>query len=322
MEANTQEKKKEVGFYSAPKQLTGWAYIQNFLYDPVEGKVLGRTGPSWAKIGVFYLIFYSVLASLFGIMLWIFYHTLDPRVPRWQLRESLIGQDPGLGFRPMPNDTDSRSTLLWYQGKSRESCNLWTKTLENFLEVYRKPGLTPGRGQNIYNCDYDRPPGKGQVCDVDVKSWYPCTLENNFNYHLSSPCVFIKLNKIYGWQPEYYNDSRDFPETMPEDLKNHILTQKAINPELIKTIWVSCEGESPHDRENIGEIQYIPRQGFPGYFYPYVNTEGYLSPLVAVNFKRPKTGVIINVECRAWAKNLKVDRKERIGIVHFELLID
>lgn len=62
--------------------------------------------------------------------------------------------------------------------------------------VYRKPGLTPGRGQNIYNCDYDRPPGKGQVCDVDVKNWYPCTAENNFNYHLSSPCVFIKLNKV------------------------------------------------------------------------------------------------------------------------------
>lgn len=33
-------------------------------------------------------------------------------------------------------------------------------------------------------------------------------------------------------------------------------------------------------------------------------------------------GIIINVECRAWAKNLKVDRKEKIGTVHFELLID
>jgi len=62
--------------------------------------------------------------------------------------------------------------------------------------VYRKPGLTPGRGQNIYNCDYDRPPNENQVCDVDVKNWFPCTQENNFNYHKSALCIFIKLNKV------------------------------------------------------------------------------------------------------------------------------
>jgi hypothetical protein len=64
--------------------------------------------------------------------------------------------------------------------------------------VYRKPGLTPGRGQNIYNCDYDRPPNENQVCDVDVKDWFPCTQENHFNYHKSAPCIFIKLNKVTG----------------------------------------------------------------------------------------------------------------------------
>ncbi|XP_073994939.1 nervana 2 [Rhodnius prolixus] len=309
-------------FYLPPPETTAWESLKNFLYNPETHQVFGRTGPSWAKIGAFYLISYSVLASLFGIMLWTFYQTLDPRVPRWHLTESLIGQYPGLGFRPMPNDSDTKSTLIWYQGKSRQSYKLWTKSLEDFLEIYRRPGLTPGRGQNIYNCDYDRPPGKGQVCDVDVKNWLPCNAENDFNYHQSSPCVFIKLNKIYGWQPDYYNDTADFPENMPDDLKNHIITQKAKNPELVKTVWVSCEGESPIDRENMGEVEYIPRQGFPGYFYPYVNTEGYLSPLMAVHFRRPKTGVIINVECRAWAKNLIHDRKERIGIVHFEILID
>lgn len=47
------------------------------------------------KICTFYLIFYMVLASVFGIMLWTFYQTLDPEVPRWQLTESLIGQYPG-----------------------------------------------------------------------------------------------------------------------------------------------------------------------------------------------------------------------------------
>uniref|UniRef100_A0A1B6GZX5 Sodium/potassium-transporting ATPase subunit beta n=2 Tax=Cuerna arida TaxID=1464854 RepID=A0A1B6GZX5_9HEMI len=312
----------EYTFYKMPEKTSTWVSFKTFVYNRETGQVLGRTAASWGKIGTFYLIFYCVLASMFGIMLWIFYHTLDPRMPRWILEESLIGKSPGLGFRPMPNDSDTRSTLIWYKGKDNTTFELWTKSLDQFLEVYRRPGLTPGRGQNIYNCDYDRPPGRGQVCDVDVNNWYPCTLENKFNYHTSSPCVFIKLNKIYGWQPDYYNDTSTLPNHMPDDLKSHIITQKSVNPLLLNTVWVTCEGEGSLDSENIGEIKYIPRQGFPGYFYPYVNTEGYLSPLVAIHFKRPKTGVIINVECKAWAKNLHHDRKEKIGVVHFELLID
>jgi hypothetical protein len=50
---------------------------------------------------------------------------------------------------------------------------------------------------------------------------------------------------------------------------------------------VSCEGENPADVENIGPIQYIPRRGFPGYFFPLTNKEDYLSPLVAVWFRKP-----------------------------------
>lgn len=35
-----------------------------------------------------------------------------------------------------------------------------------------------------------------------------------------------------------------------------------------------------------------------------------------------KGGIILNVECKAWAYNIKHDRKERTGSVHFELMID
>lgn len=55
----------------------------------------------------------------------------------------------------------------------------------------------------------------------------------------------------------------------------------------MNTVWVSCEGENPADVENIGPIEYYPRQGFPGYYFPYENSEGYLSPLVAVHFTKP-----------------------------------
>lgn len=123
-------------------------------------------------------------------------------------------------------------------------------------------------------------------------------------------------------------------------------------------VWVSCEGESPADVENLGAVNYSPRRGFPAYYFPYKNQKGYQPPIVAVQFAKPKrkcffssasisnflalifdlthhftsssfsflfvklAGVLINIECKAWAKNILYDRSERRGSVHFELMID
>lgn len=61
-------------------------------------------------------------------------------------------------------------------------------------------------------------------------------------------------------------------------------------------IWISCEGENPADIENLGPVQYIPSRGFPGYFYPFMNQKGYMPPLVAINFERPKSKC--SIECQ------------------------
>lgn len=47
------------------------------------------------KIGIFYTIFYAALAALVAICMWVFFQTLDPRIPKWKLKESLIGTNPG-----------------------------------------------------------------------------------------------------------------------------------------------------------------------------------------------------------------------------------
>lgn len=51
-------------------------------------------------------------------------------------------------------------------------------------------------GSNIVECDYGNKPGYGEVCAVDVDTWEPCTSANTFDYLNSTPCVFIKLNKV------------------------------------------------------------------------------------------------------------------------------
>lgn len=76
---------------------------------------------------------------------------------------------------------------------------------------------------------------------------------------------------------------------MPADIVAHI---KTLPVKERKQIWISCQGEHPVDREILGPVSYI-KYGFPGYFYPYINTPGYLSPLVVVKFDRPKSLLII-----------------------------
>lgn len=310
-------------YFRKPLNLTKRQALSRFLYNKETKEYCGRTTESWAKIGFFYTCFYGVLAALVAVCMLVFMRTIDPRVPKWQLEESLIGTNPGLGFRPLPPDDNVESTLIWYRGAKGEQIKFWTESLDAFLKPYKTPGSISGRGQNIYECNYNQRPGRGQVCDVKIEKFGPeCIQENHYSYHKSSPCIFLKLNKIYGWTPRYFNDTEDLPRKMPDSLKKLVKDTSVRNPIELDTVWVSCEGENPADVENIGPIEYYPQQGFPGYYFPYENSEGYLSPLVAVHFKRPVRGIIINIECKAWAQNIRHDRQDRIGSVHFELMID
>ncbi|XP_060518777.1 sodium/potassium-transporting ATPase subunit beta-2 isoform X2 [Cylas formicarius] len=298
-------------------------YYRTKLYDPKDKTVLGRSADSWAKIGLFYLVFYGMLAALVAICMWVFFQTLNPRIPKWQLDRSLIGTNPGLGFRPMPQN-NFESTLIWFQGSNRTNYQPWVDNLLEFLDNYYFPSkIAKGNGQ-IKTCSHSEFPSaeKDEVCEVDVREWGQCNKDEYFDYHRNSPCIFLKLNRIYGWTPEYYLTNEELPVEMPKQLREHILSIN--NTNMRKNVWVSCEGETPADKEYIGSITYYPKgvQGFPGYYFPYLNKEGYLSPLVAVRFERPVPGIVINVECRAWAKNIRYSRTDKIGSVHFELLID
>ena len=98
---------------------------------------------------------------------------------------------------------------------------------------------------------------------------------------------------------------------------------------------MDCYGINPADKENLGELTYYPNQGFSSNYYPYLNQKGYLSPAVFIQLKNPKSkscqgfticnntdlveGVMIAVECKAWAENIEHDSMERRGLAHFEV---
>ena len=55
-----------------------------------------------------------------------------------------------------------------------------------------------------------------------------------YGYKAGQPCLYFKLNKIYGVENEHYNGSIDFPEDMPQDLIDHIKDPKIRNKNQVK----------------------------------------------------------------------------------------
>lgn len=127
-------------------------------------------------------------------------------------------------------------------------------------------------------------PSEGQVCKLDINKFDKCSKEYSYGYNNSAPCIFLKLNRIFGWVPDYYNDPKDLPLDMPKSLVDHITSLSVAQR---NQVWISCQGEDGSDKEVLGDTEYYPTRGFPSYFYPYKNTRGYVSPLVAVKFLRP-----------------------------------
>lgn len=59
--------------------------------------------------------------------------TIDQQSPKWKLGESLIGTNPGLGFRPIAHDVDQGS-LVWYDSSNDTQIEYWSGRIDKFLE--------------------------------------------------------------------------------------------------------------------------------------------------------------------------------------------
>jgi len=284
-----------------PKEYTGWEAVSNFLYNKETGQVLSRTPKSWALITIFYLIYYSCLAAFWAAMLTVFFQTLPERSagPKWQNENGIIGISPGLGLRPEQTKLRVDSSMIVFSdseddaSEDKPGWGGWAVRAAEFLEDYKK---TPYKG-------------------FDVTSLGKCA-EDGHGYKDGKPCVFLKLNKIFGLQHSWYNDTNDLPEDMPDSLKDHISAQTDKNQ-----VWVNCEPKNVADKEGLNSINYFPEtRGFPGKYFPFEMQDDYKGPLVAVQFDPKRKGQLIHIECRAWAKNIGYNRRDKIGINSFEIL--
>jgi len=319
--------------------------------------ICGRTMKQWSIIP-WSLISSASLCAFWGFCLWIFYQTLDNYTPKLQIGEGSFNTNPGLGFRPMRTETHCTifqeenaheiceigspySSLIHFRHGARGTWKDLKTKLDEFIEEY-KPGYWANAGASQTKCGFDSDyRGKHEACEFN-EEWlsaegedYKCISEEHYGYNIGQPCLLLKLNRVYGWQPDPYNiqEIRMMNGTMPETLREHIektwqenCAKKGIRedewcPEL-NMVWLHCDGEMAVDKENIGRVTYTPWMGFPGYFFPYWNQLGYLQPIVMVQLKKPTPAVLTNIQCTAWARNIQHNDQKMRGSVHIEFLMD
>lgn len=282
-----------------PKERHGWEAIKFLLYNPETGEVLTRTPKSWALITVFYIIYYSCLAAFWAAMLTVFMTTLEDNKPKWLTGDSLIGRSPGLGLRPEQSAEFVDSSMIVFDPTEEASWKGWSERSKKFLDKYENAVA-------------------GDSKKFDLRNLGPCG-QGHYGYDQGKPCIFLKLNKIYGLQHDFYNETAGLPEDMPEGLKTHIGT-KSGSPQA-NQVWVDCQAKNPADKDGLDNINYYPAdRGFPEEFFPFEGQPGYLSPLVAVQFEPNTPGQLIHIECRAWAKNIGYSRRDKIGISSLEIM--
>jgi len=287
------------------------------IYNKETGAILTRTPASWGKIGLFYLVYYTCLACFFAGLLAIFlYAFTDDKAPLLTGEHSVLPPNPGMGFRPMPDETKTMIKYSISAKKEDKDGNIirefdpFVKNLNDFLNPEKEPtSYMKGQGDAYQDCTgpLSDVTWATKPCKFDVaqnKEIMENCVNSNFGFEDGTPCFVVKMNKIFEFMPN--------------------LTDAG---EVLK---IQCQGEHPADKDNIGKLEYFPsaQDGKAGAidmaYYPYVGQPGYLSPLVFVKMANPKRGVLIQIVCQPInAENIVQEKMKRgDGRVTLEVLID
>ncbi|XP_063068473.1 sodium/potassium-transporting ATPase subunit beta-1b [Engraulis encrasicolus] len=276
----------------------------SFLWNSETKQFLGRTGSSWLKIFVFYVIFYGFLAGIFIGTIQCLLLTLPTYKPKWQDRVA----PPGLTHAPR-----SEKNELNFNLNDVETYFKYTRAMREFLEPYKEEnqrdmmkyedcGIAPDEYKNRGDLESDI--GTRKACRFERALLGPCSgiEDREFGFKEGKPCLIIKLNRIVNFRPRppLTNDS------IPDD------AQHKVQPNVIP---VFCTNKKEEDAGKVGEVKYYGiGAGFPLQYYPYYGKAlhpQYLQPLVAVQFVNITMNQEIRVECKVYGENIKYSEKDR-----------
>ncbi|XP_073941294.1 sodium/potassium-transporting ATPase subunit beta-2-like [Choristoneura fumiferana] len=272
------------------------------------------------KIVVVVVVILIILGGLLGLVLGLLLYQRYVELEVWpRSADDYRWEQPLIQFRP----ADPGS---WHP---------WIQRINSFLSAYETTvPEDPARAPCTIHSRHEHQ-NRSPNCDIAMRTWGHCTADFLYGYPEGKPCVFLRLSHLHYWTPHPYNVSMNLP--IPPELPDHI--KKGLVHQMAQYhdyIWVSCDGEFMADQENIGPIEYIPPievapPGFPtnrlhtADRLPYANRnmpDTDPGPLVAVQFLNPRRGVLINVECRIWTRDIYYDHTGYTGRARFELFVE
>ncbi|XP_030647032.1 sodium/potassium-transporting ATPase subunit beta-1a isoform X1 [Chanos chanos] len=278
----------------------GW---RKFLWNSEKKEFLGRTGCSWFKIFIFYVIFYGCLAGIFIGTIQAMLLTLSNYKPTYQDRVA----PPGLTHTPR-----SEKAEISYKLSDSKSFESYVKSMNDLLEYYEDEpqkdslvfedcGDVAEQYRNRGDLE-DESIGKRMSCRFKRAWLQACSGTNEPTYGFSSgnPCLIVKLNRIVNYRPKVPKD-----DMLPAELK----------PAKANLIPVYCKTKREEDVDKVGDIRYYGfGGGFPLQYYPYYGKllqEKYRQPLVGIQFLNVTLDEEIRIECRAYGENIHLSEKDR-----------
>lgn len=282
--------------------------IGKFIWNSETREFLGRDGASWAKISIFYAIFYAGLGAFFVGMLSVFVHFMPKDKPSYYGLESTMnirGLNPGLGFRPQ---IDVEDNSIIYNPAVMDDDRLGRRKYVANLNQFLNSRYPPQEGDDVIECtsgqSYADELREGKSCAFDYRKIFadtPCNEGTDYGYKSDRPCILLKANKIIDWTPVSANGSAT----------------------------IRCEGETSSDRDNIKSFIYHSEghlsdktQGVLDLkYFPFMAQPNYRAPFVWAQLDAtPNT--LINVICRIYADNIdNQDKLNRRGQTKFTVFI-
>uniref|UniRef100_A0A1A8EE03 Sodium/potassium-transporting ATPase subunit beta n=1 Tax=Nothobranchius kadleci TaxID=1051664 RepID=A0A1A8EE03_NOTKA len=278
----------------------GW---RNFIWNSEKKEFLGRTGGSWFKITLFYVIFYGCLAGIFIGTIQAMLLTLSDYKPTYQDRVA----PPGLSHTPRSDKSEisftksDPATYQKYVDSMHSLLQKYNDTLQTEELKFEDCGETPQ--DYINRGSLDDTEGLKNACRF-LRSWLgSCSgiTDKSFGFEEGKPCLIVKLNRIVNFKPKVPSN-----DTLPEALKGKSV--KYLIP-------IHCKNKREEDEGKIGEIKYFGiNEGFPLQYYPYYGKRlhsQYLQPLVAIQFTNLTTNEELRIECRVYGDNIEIGEKDR-----------
>ncbi|XP_076871176.1 sodium/potassium-transporting ATPase subunit beta-1a [Brachyhypopomus gauderio] len=290
----------------------GW---KSFLWNSEKKEFLGRTGGSWLKIFIFYVIFYGCLAGLFVGTIQVMLMTLSNYKPTYQDRVA----PPGLTHVPR-----SEKAEISFSMSNEDSYRHYTLSMQDFLEAYLDEKQ---QDETVFEDCGDVPAGymdRGELeSDMGVRkacrfrrSWLGACSgleDSSYGFKEGRPCFIVKLNRIVNFRPRPPKSNSSLPQAASGKFGSNVIP-------------ISCTGKREDDVNRIKEIKYFGMgSGFPLQYYPYYGKllhPKYLQPLVGIQFYNITSNEELRVECKVYGENIDYSEKDRYqGRFDLKLLV-